>query len=73
MSPKVSMLWKQSAHITPLDCDGKRDGQLWYDILTASNQALELPKCGHHAIIFEFKPIGEPIMVENPQGSNHDT
>ena len=44
------------------------DSQLWYDILTASNQALELPKCGYHAIVFNFKPSGEPIMREHPEG-----
>ena len=43
------------------------DSQIWHDILHASNQALELPKCGYHAIIFEFKPTGEPVMVENPE------
>ena len=43
-----------------------RDSQLWHDIFTASNQALELPKCGYHAIIFDFKPTGEPILVDHP-------
>ena len=42
------------------------DSQLWHDILSASNRVLELPKCGCHAMIFEFKPTGEPIIVENP-------
>ena len=42
-----------------------RDSQLWQDILTVSNQALELPKCGYHTIIFEFAPTGEPTMVKN--------
>ena len=45
---------------------GTRDSQLWHDILSASNQALELPKCGYHAIIFEFDPTGKPAMVEGP-------
>ena len=43
-----------------------RDSQLWHDIITTSNQTLELPKCGYHAIIFEFEPTGEPKLVENP-------
>ena len=43
-----------------------RDSQLWHDILSASNQALELPKCGYHAIIFEFDPTGHPTMVDDP-------
>ena len=43
-----------------------RDSQLWHDILTTSNQALELPKCGYHAIIFDFEPTGEPKMVVDP-------
>ena len=52
-----------------------RDRQLWHDILTASNQALELPKCGYHAIIFDFKPTGEPTMRETPdcQITLHDS
>ena len=45
----------------------QRDSQLWHDIITASNQALELPKCGYHAIIFEFAPTGEPTMVDDPE------
>ena len=43
-----------------------RDSLLWHDILSTSNQALELPKCGYRAIIFEFEPTGEPKMIENP-------
>ena len=46
-----------------------RDSQLWHDILTTSNQALELPKCGFHAIIFDFEPTGAPMMVDNPDCS----
>ena len=42
------------------------DSQLWHDILATSNQALELPKCRYHAIIFEFEPTGTPMMVTNP-------
>ena len=45
----------------------QRDSQLWHDILSTSNQALELPKFGSHAIFFEFNPTGEPTMVEDPQ------
>ena len=45
------------------------DSQLWHDILTAANQALELPKCGYHAMIFEFTPTGEPILVEDPESN----
>ena len=42
-----------------------RDSQLWHDILTASNQALELPKCGYHAIMYNFVPTGEPAQINN--------
>jgi hypothetical protein len=42
------------------------DSQLWHDILTASNQELELTKCKHHFIHFQFKNTGQPIMVEDP-------
>ena len=37
---------------------GTRDSQLWHDILSTSNQALGLPKCSYHAIIYEFAPTG---------------
>ena len=46
-----------------------RDSQLWHDILKVSNQALELPKCGCQAIIYEFKPTGEPKLVDEPPSS----
>ena len=52
--------------IEQLTALARRDSQLWHDILSASNQALELPKCGYHAIIFEFDPNGKPTMVEDP-------
>ena len=45
-----------------------RDSQLWHNILAASNQTLELPKCGYHAMVFEFKATGEPILIEKPEG-----
>ena len=41
----------------------RRDSQTWHDILFTSNQALDLPKCGYHAIIFEFKPNEESYMI----------
>ena len=59
---KVTQLQLFSA----LDSMASQDSQFWHDILTASNQVLELPKCGYHAIIFEFEPTGKPIMVSDP-------
>ena len=41
------------------------NSQLWHDILTASNQALELPKCGYHAIMYDFEPTGEPTLIND--------
>jgi len=40
------------------------DSQLWHDILTSTNQTLELSKCSYHYIHFDFKETtGEPYMV----------
>ena len=42
------------------------DSQLWHDILTSANQALELSKCKYHLIHFQFSPQGAPSLVEEP-------
>jgi hypothetical protein len=44
-----------------------QDSQLWYDILEAANQSLELTKCCYHVIEFEFKSSGKPTMVNHNQ------
>ena len=64
--PVLTLLRTSNWHWKKLVAWASRDSQLWHDILTASNQALELPKCGYHAIIFEISATGEPSMVENP-------
>ena len=43
-----------------------QDSQLWHDILTASNQELELTKCKYHVIHYQFKDTGAPVMVDAP-------
>ena len=43
------------------------DSQLWHDLLQASNQKLELTKCGFHAIQYTFKPDGQPVLESKPQ------
>jgi hypothetical protein len=43
-----------------------RDSQIWHDLLISSNQALELSKCGYHAIMYDFLPTGEPILLDSP-------
>jgi hypothetical protein len=43
-----------------------QDSQLWHDALVAINQALELPKCGYHAIQYRFLPCGEPQIEDTP-------
>ena len=41
--------------------------QLWNDILTSSNQQLELTKCKYHAVYYDFDTnTGEPTMVDKP-------
>ena len=44
----------------------QRDCQLWHDLLGVVNQQLELPKCGYHAIEFEFLQTGEPKVNPLP-------
>jgi hypothetical protein len=50
-----------------------QDSQLWYDIMEAANQSLELNKCKYHVMEFTFKPSGKPVMVihENPTEYTH--
>ena len=43
------------------------NSQLWHDILTACNQALELPKCGYHVLSYQFQPTDEPSLIEDPE------
>jgi hypothetical protein len=44
-----------------------RDCQLWHDLLWVVNQKLELPKCGYHAIQYEFQPTGELKLLNAPE------
>ena len=46
-----------------------QDSQLWHDLLAVCNQSLELPKCGYHAIQYEFLPTGEPQLTQLPQST----
>ena len=55
------------AHLCTLLEQASRDSQLWHDIIEASNQQLELPKCMYHVMHFDFKPNGEPQMVVEAQ------
>jgi hypothetical protein len=43
-----------------------KDSQAWHDLLAICNQKLELPKCGYHAIMYEFEPSGEPLLIDQP-------
>ena len=43
-----------------------QDSQLWHDLLAVSNQALELPKCGYHAIQYSFEEDGTPALIPTP-------
>ena len=64
---RVNAFGNNALNLDQLIAMGTRDSQLWHDILTISNQALELPKCGYHAIIYDFEPTGEPFLVDNPE------
>jgi ribonuclease HI len=46
-----------------------QDSQLWYNIMEAANQSLELTKCKYHVMEFHFKASGKPVMVthKNPE------
>ena len=45
----------------------QRDCQLWHDLLGVINQQLELPKCGYHALEYEFSSTGKPLLFNHPQ------
>ena len=63
----VNAFEKNKITLEQLAALARRDSKPWHNLLTASNQALELPKCGYHAIIFEFEPTGEPKMIDDPE------
>ena len=46
-----------------------KDSQLWHDLLVVCYQALELSKCGFHAMAYEFDPTGRPILLDKPDTS----
>ena len=43
-----------------------RNAQMWHDILSTTNQALELSKCGYHIIAYDFQPDGTPTLINSP-------
>jgi hypothetical protein len=47
-----------------------QESQLWYDIMEAANQSLELTKCCYHVMEYQFKPSGKPIMVTTTSPDN---
>lgn len=66
---RTNLQWNDQATIPNLLQMASQDSQLWYDIMEAANQSLELTKCKYHVMEFTFKPSGKPIMVthENPE------
>lgn len=60
-NPHATM--RDLAETTTTDC------QTWHDLMLVSNQALELPKCGYHAVEWEFAPNGEPSVIDKPDAS----
>jgi hypothetical protein len=46
-----------------------KDSQLWHDLLTVCNQSLELPKCGYHALMYDFDLDGTPKLNDKPDSS----
>ena len=53
-----------SVSVPTLTTTAETNDQLWHDILTTTNQALELSKCGYHIIAYDFKPDGAPTLIE---------
>jgi hypothetical protein len=43
----------------------QHDTQLWNDLLWVSGGKLELPKCSFHVMHFEFRPDGQPFLVDS--------
>jgi hypothetical protein len=42
-----------------------KESQTWNDLLLVCNQALELLKCGYHAVEYNFDAHGEPKIIDN--------
>lgn len=57
----------EQSTLETLYANASRDGQLWHDVLTSSNQALELSKCKYQAVSFEFEGSGKPVMTDTEQ------
>jgi hypothetical protein len=55
---------------TQLLWQASQDSQLWYDIMEAANQSLELTKCKYHVMRYEFKKSGKPIMITETNPSD---
>ena len=45
----------------------QKDCQLWHNLLGVVNQQVELPKCGYHALEYNFLPTGEPQLITCPK------
>jgi hypothetical protein len=61
---RTNLPWNnESKDIQQLLQMASQESQLWYDILEAANQSLELTKCCYHVMEYQFKPSGKPIMV----------
>ena len=56
----------QQPNLQTIVNQASQDSQLWHDLLASSNQALELSKCGYHAIEYTFQEDGTPELINKP-------
>jgi hypothetical protein len=66
---RTNLPWTNLTNTSNLLQMASQDSQLWYNIMEAANQSLELTKCKYHVMEFQFKSSGKPVMVthSNPE------
>ena len=62
----INRLANHNTTMADLCLSAQKDCQLWHDLLGVVNQQLELPKCGYHALAYDFLPTGEPKLINCP-------
>ena len=62
----INQFGNHNAMMEELCMNAQNDCQLWHDLLGVVNQQLELPKCGYHALAYEFLPTGKPKLINHP-------
>ena len=63
----TNTFYNNTSNLTTLTALAQSNAQLWHDILSTTNQALELSKCGYHSITYAFNHHGRPNIIAKPK------